>query len=79
MISHRCMRCRAYAMGWCEYDPITDTVYPMDEEICTEREGTNDGNGRKTEENAKEVRSNAKAVCRRGRGCKAVSSAVGSG
>lgn len=38
MISHRCMRCRAYPMGWCEYDFATDTVYPMDESICKEQE-----------------------------------------
>lgn len=56
MISHGCMRCRAYTMGWCEYDPITDTLYPMDEEICTEREerkdddwSENEGGTRETE------------------------------
>ena len=38
MISHRCMRCRAYPMGWCEYDFATDTVYPADESICREQE-----------------------------------------
>ena len=38
MISHRCMRCRAYPMGWCEYDFATDTVWPMDESICREQE-----------------------------------------
>lgn len=38
MISHRCRRCRAYPMGWCEYDFATDTVYPMDESICREQE-----------------------------------------
>lgn len=38
MISHRCMRCRAYPLGWCEYDFATDTVYPMDESICREQE-----------------------------------------
>ena len=38
MISQRCMRCRAYPLGWCEYDFATDTVYPMDESICREQE-----------------------------------------
>lgn len=38
MISNRCRRCRAYPLGWCEYDFATDTVYPVDESICTEQE-----------------------------------------
>lgn len=38
MISCNCLRCRAYPLGWCEYDFATDTVWPMDENICTEQE-----------------------------------------
>lgn len=38
MISQKCERCRAYPMGWCEYDFATDTVYPVDEQMCEERE-----------------------------------------
>lgn len=34
MIDEACKDCRAYACGWCEYDPITDTVYPADEGKC---------------------------------------------
>lgn len=30
MISPKCKECEA--CGWCEYDPLTDTVYPGDDE-----------------------------------------------
>lgn len=39
MISPECKGCRVYALGWCEYDFATDTVYPADEEMCGERKG----------------------------------------
>lgn len=34
MISEKCKGCWAYPMGWCEYDALTDTVYPVDEGMC---------------------------------------------
>lgn len=39
MIGKRCMRCKAFTLGWCEYDFATDTVFPADEKLCEEREG----------------------------------------
>ena len=35
MISQACKNCNA--SGWCEYDPITDTIYPNNEGACPER------------------------------------------
>lgn len=35
MISQVCKKCKA--SGWCEYDPITDTIYPNNEGACPER------------------------------------------
>lgn len=32
MIGHECITCQVN--GWCEYDPFTDTVYPVDEKMC---------------------------------------------
>lgn len=32
------LKCEAYAEGWCEYDPLTDTVYPAEESKCLLRE-----------------------------------------
>lgn len=31
------LTCPAYASGWCEYDPITDTIYPCDGGECQEK------------------------------------------
>lgn len=36
MISRECMECEA--CGWCEYDPLKDTVYPAEENKCLLRE-----------------------------------------
>lgn len=35
MIRLECKKCKA--SGWCEYDPITDTIYPSDDGECQER------------------------------------------
>lgn len=35
MISQVCKKCKA--SGWCEYDPITDTIYPSGGGECQER------------------------------------------
>lgn len=32
MISEKCRECPA--CGWCEYDFVTDTVYPAEENKC---------------------------------------------
>lgn len=39
MISEKCKGCKAYPLGWCEYDALTDTVYPVDEKMCLVLEG----------------------------------------
>ena len=41
MISRECMECEA--CGRCEYDALTDTVYPGDESKCLLAGVKNDG------------------------------------
>ncbi len=36
MISTKCKDCPV--CGWCEYDPLTDTVYPAEESKCLLRQ-----------------------------------------